>query len=112
MAKTMKLTLTLLILAALAALPLAAATFDTSKFAQTAGVQLDGGAKVNIEEGRTLTAKVVSAAALAKLGLKGARNGEAVQVTWHGKNSFSFLHVPSGRKLESVEVGTSDYFSD
>jgi len=51
---------------------------------------------------------VVNAAVLARLGLKGAKNGEVVQVTWHGKKQFSFLHVPSGHKLESVEVGTTD----
>ena len=74
-------------------------------------MRLDGGAKVNFAEGQTLTAKVVNATVLAKLGLKGAKNGEALQVTWHGKNSFSFLHVPSGRKLEYVEVGVDDFFS-
>ena len=73
---------------------------------------MDGGAKVNLAEGQTLTAKVVNPATLAKLGLKGDKSGEAVQVTWHGKKSFSFLHVPSGRKLEYVEVGTDDFFSD
>ncbi|MBI4874481.1 MAG: hypothetical protein HY822_07600, partial [Acidobacteria bacterium] len=47
----MKLTLTLLLLAVVAALPLAAATLDTARFAQDTGVRLDGGAKVNIAEG-------------------------------------------------------------
>ena len=109
----MKLTLTLLILAALAALPLAAVTFDTAKFAQATGVRLDGGAKVNLAEGQTLTAKVVNVTTLAKLGLKGAKTGEAVQVTWHGKNSFSFLHVPSGRKIEYIPpVEPEDSFND
>jgi hypothetical protein len=61
---------------------------------------LEGGAKVNIAEGQTLTAKVGNPAALAKLGLKGAKNGQAVEVTWHGQDRFSLLHVPSGHKLE------------
>jgi hypothetical protein len=107
----MKLTFTLLILAVAAALPLAAATLDTAKFAQATGVRMDGGAKVNIVEGQTLEAKVVNVAVLARLGLKGAKNGEVVQVTFHGKKGWSFLHVPSGQKLEYVQVNTEDYFS-
>jgi hypothetical protein len=97
----MKLTFTLLLLAAVAALPLAAVTFDTAKFAQATGVRLDGGAKVNIAEGRTITAKVVNAAVLAKLGLKGAKPGEVVQVTLLStKNKkLKLMHVPSGGEV-------------
>ena len=111
----MKLTFALLVIAVVAALPLAAASLDEAVFAQAAGVRPDGGAKVRIAEGQTLTAKVVNPAALAKLGLKGTKNGEALQVTWHGKNSFSFLHVPSGRKLEGIldnEAELAKYWSD
>ena len=107
----MKLTLTLLIFALVAALPLAAATLDTAKFAQVSGVRMDGGAKVNIVEGQTLAAKVVNVAVLAKLGLKGAKNGDVVQVTFHGKKGWSFLHVPSGQKLEYVQVDVSDSYA-
>jgi len=66
--RTMKLTFALLVIAVVRALPLAAATLDTTKFAQATGVRIDGGAKVNIAEGQTLTAKVVNPATLAKLG--------------------------------------------
>jgi hypothetical protein len=107
----MRLTFALLLLAALAALPLAAASVDTAKFAHVSGVRLDGGAKVNMAVGQTLKAKVVNPAILAKLGLKGAKPGEVVQVTWHGKNQFSFPHVPSGGKLEYVQVEVADCFA-
>ena len=100
----MKLTITLLLVAMVAALPLAAATMDTAKFAGATGVRLDGGAKVKVAEGQTLTGKVVKVAELAGLGLKGAKDGEVVRVTWHGKTSFSFLHVPSGRRLDHVDL--------
>jgi hypothetical protein len=106
----MKLTLTPLIFALVATLPLAAAALDTAKFAQVTGVRMDGGAKVNIVEGQTLAAKVVNVAALTKLGLKGSKNGDVVQVTFHGKKGWSFLHVPSGHRLEYVEVGVDDFF--
>jgi hypothetical protein len=72
---------------------------------------MDGGAKVSVVEGQTLAAKVVNVAVLAKLGLKGAKNGDVVQVTFHGKKGWSFLHVPSGHKLEYIEVGVQDDFS-
>jgi hypothetical protein len=75
---------------------------DTAKFAQATGALLNGGARVSFAVGQTRTAMVVNAAALASLGLKGAKTGEALQVTWHGKNKFSFLHVPSDRKLEGI----------
>ena len=111
--ETVKLPFALLVIAVATALPLAAATFDNAKFAQATGVRLDGGAKVNINEGQTLTAKVVNVAALAKIGLKGARNGEAVEVTSQGKKGFSFLHVPSGRRVEYIPPAEpADYFND
>ena len=109
----MKLTFALLLIAVVAALPLAAATLDTAKFAQRTGVLLDGGAKVSIAEGQTLAAKVVNTATLARLGLKGARSGEAIQVTWQSRKSFSFLHVPSGRKIEYIPpVEPEDSYND
>jgi hypothetical protein len=101
----MKLAITMLLLAAVAALPLAAASVDTAKFAQATGVRLDGGAKVNMAEGQTFKAKVVNPAVLAKLGLKGAKPGEVVQVTCLGESSWKFLHVPSGQQI-TKKVGT------
>jgi hypothetical protein len=97
----MRLTLTLLILATVAALPLAAATLDTAKFAQVSGVRLDGGAKVTIAEGQTLAAKVVNAATLAKIGLKGAQNGEVVEVILLSPKDkkFKLMHVPSNQAV-------------
>jgi hypothetical protein len=100
----MKLTFALLLIAVVAALPLAAASIDTAKFAQTTGVRLDGGAKLNIAEGQTLTAKVVNAAALAKLGLKGVKNGEVIHVTLLSlKNKkLKLMHVASGAELTYI----------
>jgi hypothetical protein len=96
-----KTAITILLLAALAALPLAAVTFDTAKFAQATGVRLDGGAKVNMAEGQTLKAKVVNAAVLARLGLKGAKPGEVVQVTLLSTKDkkLKLMHVPSGAEV-------------
>jgi len=72
--------ITLLLIAVVAALPLAAVSFDAAQLARMSGVRLDGGEKVRPEEGQTLTAKVVNAAVLAKIGLKGVRNGEVAEV--------------------------------
>jgi hypothetical protein len=96
-----KLTFAVLLIAALAALPLAAVTFDTAKFAQATGVRMDGGAKVNIAEGQTLTAKVVNATVLAKLGLMGAKSGEAVEVTLVSltDKKLKLMHVPSNQAV-------------
>ena len=97
----MKLIVALLVIAAIVALPLAAATFDNAKFAQATGVRLDGGAKVNINEGQTLTAKVVNVAALAKIGLKGARIGEAVEVLLVSPKDkkLKLMHIPSSQAV-------------
>jgi hypothetical protein len=97
----MKLALTPLLLAALAALLLAAVTIDTAKFAQATGVRLGCGAKVTIEEGQTLSARVVNVAVLARLGLKGAGSGEVVQVTLLSvkDRKLKLMHVPSGSEV-------------
>jgi hypothetical protein len=107
---TMKTTLLVIALAALVIVPLAsAAQCDVKRFEQATGLLLPGGeAKVSWNPGEMLTATVRSVAFLAGKGLKGLKNGDAVEVTYLGKRQCTFVHVPSGRKLEYVEVGIAD----
>jgi hypothetical protein len=97
-----KFTLTPPILAVVAALPLAAATLDAEKLARDTGARLEGGPEVRIAAGQTVAAKVANAAAPAKFGLKGARNGEAMRATLLEWDMLQFQHASSGRALKKT----------
>jgi hypothetical protein len=97
----MRLALTLLLITLMAALPLAAVTFKTAALTQAAGVRLDGGETVNIEEGQIVTGKVVNAEILAKLGLKGARNGDVMRILLLSQRDkkLKLMHVAGGGEV-------------
>ncbi len=65
---------------------------------------------MNINEGQTLTAKVLNVAALAKIGLKGAKIGEAVEVLLLSPKDkkLKLMHIPSSqavtRNYSRIEV--------
>lgn len=73
------------------------------------GVKLSApGATVKVMVGQVLDATVTDVNALAKIGLREAKIGDALQVIWLGKNKFNLTHVPSGSKHKgySFVIGT------
>ena len=106
----MKTMLLLIAIAALVIVPLAsAAQCDVKRFEQATGLRLPGNeAKIAWNQGETLTGTITNIAFLTGRGLKGLKKGDAVEATYLGKRSFKFLHVPSGHKLEYVQVDVAD----
>jgi hypothetical protein len=100
--KRSDLLLSLLALAVLVALPAWAIPIemdDINGFMSQSGVRL-GSAKVTLAEGQTIAATVALPEVLARHGLRGAKDGEAVQVTYIRDYRFKLMHVPSGRSVE------------
>lgn len=89
---------------ALTMLLLASLHVNTTKFEAASGVRIEGGETVAIEEGETLAARVVNAATLARTGLRGARNGDAVRVTLLSQRDkkLKLMHVASGGEVTYI----------
>jgi|WetSurMetagenome_2_1015567.scaffolds.fasta_scaffold308209_1 hypothetical protein len=70
------------------------------------GVKLSApDATVKVVVGQVLDATVTDVKAVAKIGAKEAKIGDALQVVWLGKDKFNLIHVQSGNKYIFV-IGT------
>jgi hypothetical protein len=78
---------------------------DAAQFARATGVELAANGKADVQVGQPIMAKVVDPAVLTRLGIKDAKNGEFVEVTYLGKKDWKFVHVPSGQAI-SEKQGT------
>jgi hypothetical protein len=53
-------------------------------------------------ENQPVIGEVVNEAVLMGRGLKGVKNGDAVEATWLGGEKFKLMHIPSGKSIEIV----------
>jgi hypothetical protein len=64
------------------------------------GASLTGQAgKITVNEGQTLNGIIENAKILTGKGMKGVKNGDAIKATYMGKNTWKFVHVPTGQQL-------------
>jgi hypothetical protein len=85
-------------------LAMAAVLLDNGNLASHFGVQLREGVQVNATENQVLEAVVVNPSRLAKIGLQGARKGDAIQLTLisERERKLRLLHVPSGNEVTAL----------